>query len=122
VTRDPQPADPPMTEADLRAIAERAYNPLIPMAHDARHDIKALLRYVKSLREQVNTLDAELTGARATVMVVCKRAPDLTLRIPDVDIVDLHPKDVLRCDDVTDHTSGEVTKVFRYEPYPRIVN
>lgn len=108
-----------LTEKELRVIAERAFNPLVQMAPGARRDIQDLVRYIGDLRTRIQFMHEELTGARETIMIVCKRAEDLCLRVADEEVQMLDPQDVLRVDNVEE--DGKVVKVFRYDPKPRII-
>lgn len=108
-----------ISELELRAIAERVSNPLILMDPGARKDLSDLLRYIGDLRHRIQFMHEELLGARSTIMVVCKRAVDHTLRVPDEDVVMLDPEDALRVDN--EDVDGKIVKVFRYEPKLRII-
>ena len=110
------------TERDLSEIVERAMNPLISMEQGARQDLVSLLGYIKTLRQQVTELDSEMRGARLTVMVVCKRSPDFSLRVRDDEVAAINAKDVLHVQDEIDPDTPLATiKVFRYVPHQRIV-
>lgn len=109
-----------MNEQDLKALAERAFNPLIPMDPVAREDLKKLMTYVGGLRKRIQFMHEELEGARATLMVVCQRADNKTLRVPDIEVQMLDPQDRLVVDNEED-VDGKIVKVFRYESTPRII-
>lgn len=107
-----------MTEPQLRALAERAFNPLVPMPPDLRTDLQELLKYAGALRQTVQTMHEEVIGIRQTLMVICRRQPDSTIKVPFAEALSITEHDRLFCEDVDE--AGEPVKVFRFVPEPRV--
>lgn len=111
----------PMTEQDLKIIAERAFNVFIAMDPAVRDDLQRMVAYCGVLRRTVVQMNQQQTAWQDTMMVVCKRAPEHEVRVSDTDVMTLDVKDTLHIEDVKDQETQEATKIFRFVPATRIL-
>ena len=114
-----QSQGPPISEADLKVIAERAFNPLIAMSPDARADVQALLTYIGFLRRQLKMSAGLIDGLKQSIMVVCQQNDEHFIDIPFDAVEHLDPLDQLVVSDL--ETDEGLVKRHTYVPATRIL-
>lgn len=99
----------PPKPIDWNAILKKYSHPSIP--HAIRKDIGALVGYARTMHQHNNVLAEELTGAKQTMLALCRAVG--TIEIPFVLIDTLDPRDQIKVEDVKRGEMG-LFKQFSY--------